>query len=115
MKKLVFILSIFSFLPTMLFASDAVKGKEKFETLCASCHGATGAGDGAIAAAFPADQKPRNLKTGPFKFATDEAKFKELLKKGGASVGLSPLMPMQAGLTDQDIDNVYAYIKSLKN
>ncbi len=96
-------------------AADAGKGKTTFDTLCASCHGATGAGDGAIAASFPPDQKPRNLQdTASYKFAKDDAKFHELLKKGGAGVGLSPLMPPQMSLTDADIDDLLAYVKTLK-
>jgi hypothetical protein len=58
--------------------------------------------------------KPRDLATGQMKFATDAAKFGELLSKGGAAVGLNPLMPAQAGISQEDIANLYAYIKSLK-
>ncbi len=96
------------------WAADAAKGKELFGTLCASCHGQEGAGDGPVAAALPAEQKPRNLKDGAFKYATDDAKMKDLLKKGGMAVGLSPLMPAQAQLSDADIDNVIAFVHSLK-
>jgi cytochrome c6 len=96
------------------FAGDAAKGKTNFVTLCASCHGNEGAGDGPVAMALPPDQKPRNLQTEAMKFAVDEAKFSELLKKGGAAVGLNALMPMQATLTDPDIADLYAYVKTLK-
>lgn len=96
------------------FAADAAKGQTLFATRCASCHGDKGAGDGPIAAGLPADQKPRNLQGGDMKFATTDAKFKELMKKGGAAVGLSMLMPAQADLSDGDIDNILAYVNSLK-
>ncbi len=41
-------------------ADPAAKGKELFSLNCASCHGETGAGDGAAAAAL--NPKPRNYK-----------------------------------------------------
>lgn len=97
-----------------LSLADATKGKEHFDKLCVSCHGATGAGDGPAGAALPESMKPRNLQTAQMKYATDDEKFKELLKKGGASVGLSPLMAPMAALSDQDLSDVIAYVKSLK-
>ena len=95
------------------WAADAKKGKELFSQRCATCHGELGAGDGPAAAAFPAESKPRDLSHGQMKFAVDEAKFVELIKKGGMGVGLSPLMPPQTDLNDADISSVYAYVKSL--
>ena len=94
-------------------AADLKKGKELFDARCASCHGATGLGDGPVGAALPPEMKPRNLKEAKMKFATDDTKFKELLKKGGAAVGLNPLMPAQADLNDADADSIIAYVHSL--
>jgi high-affinity iron transporter len=96
------------------FAADVAKGKTLFVERCASCHGELGAGDGPIAAGFPAEQKPRNLQGGEMKFATSDEKFKELMQKGGAGVGLSVLMPAQADLPADDVDSVLLYVKSLK-
>jgi mono/diheme cytochrome c family protein len=95
--------------------ADAAKGKALYEQLCISCHGATGKGDGPVGGALPADQKPRNLSDqASYKFAKDDAKFAELLKKGGQAVGLSVLMPPQAQLSDADIASVIEYVKTLK-
>lgn len=102
-------------IPALSHAADLARGKTLFDQRCTSCHGALGAGDGPVAAALPADQKPRNLANGsPMKYATDDAKMKELLKKGGPAFGLNPLMPMQPDLSDADLDNVIAYVRSLK-
>jgi high-affinity iron transporter len=95
-------------------APDVAKGKEKYNQLCLSCHGASGAGDGPVGASLPPAMKPANFQDGKYKFATDMAKFKELLQKGGAAVGLNALMPAQAGLTDDDVANLYAFVQSLK-
>ena len=95
-------------------AVDLEKGKTLYSQRCATCHGDTGAGDGPIAASLPPEQKPRNFQEGKYKYATDDDKFKELIKKGGAAVGLSMLMPAQADLSDDDIESLLVYVHSLK-
>ena len=89
---------------------DPAKGKEKFELICASCHGPGGKGDGPAAAAL--DPKPRDLSDPAYvSTLTDEHIFKTV-KEGGASVGKSPLMPAWGGtLTDDNIWNVIAYVR----
>lgn len=99
---------------TIANGADLQKGKSLFTERCASCHGNEGAGDGPIAASLPPEHKPRNLKDGGFKFATDAAKFKELMQKGGAAVGLNPLMPGAPGVSDADIESLHAFVLSLK-
>jgi len=95
-------------------AVDLEKGKTLYAQRCATCHGDKGAGDGPIAASLPAEQKPRNFQEAKYKYATDDDKFKELIKKGGAAVGLSMLMPGQADLSDDDIESLLLFVYSLK-
>jgi mono/diheme cytochrome c family protein len=95
-------------------AADATKGGAIYAQRCAMCHGDKGAGDGPVAATIPEGQKPRNLAAGDYKYATDDAKFKELLQKGGAGVGLSVLMPAQSDLKPAEVDDLMAFVKSLK-
>lgn len=89
---------------------DPVVGKAVYmNTGCNSCHGDTGAGDGPAAVAL--EPKPADLSKTPL---SDE-RVKEIIKKGSAAVGRSPNMPPFGGvLSDVDIDQVLAYIKSLK-
>src|SRR5574341_2233906 len=89
---------------------DPAKGKEKFNQICASCHGPTGHGDGPAAAAL--DPKPRDLSDPKYvSTLTDEHMFKTD-KEGGAAVGRSALMPAWGSvLSDADIWNVIAYIR----
>jgi high-affinity iron transporter len=101
-------------LSSTAFAADLVNGKTLFQQSCSSCHGAEGAGDGPVAAALPAEQKPASFQKAAFKKVTDDASFKELLKKGGAGMGLSAIMPAQPALTDAQLDDVIAYVRSLK-
>ncbi len=88
---------------------DAAAGKVKYDTLCASCHGPTGLGDGVAAATL--NPKPKNLQA----TTRSDEELKKIIKMGGTSVGLSPLMVAWGGvLTDPDIDNVVAHIRTLK-
>jgi mono/diheme cytochrome c family protein len=89
---------------------DPAAGKEKFDQICASCHGPGGKGDGPAAAAL--DPKPRDLSDASYvSTLTDEHIFKTV-KEGGAAVGKSPMMPAWGGaLSDDDIWNVIAYIR----
>lgn len=113
MKKL--ILSFVAILSlTSVAAADATAGKALFAQRCAMCHGDNGDGNGPLAATMPEGQKPRNLAAGVNKYATDDAKLTDLLKKGGMGVGLSPLMPAQSDLTDAQIADVVAFVNSLK-
>lgn len=101
-------------------AGDAAKGKAAYEANCASCHGNTGAGDGPIGAALP-EPKPRNFQTAQFKYDTDkdgkngtEADLKNIVKNGAAAYGGNALMAGWAQLGDGEIDNIVAYVRSLK-
>ncbi len=107
-------------LPGAAVAADAAAGKAKYDMFCAVCHGASGKGDGAAA---PPDPKPRDLSTGDFKFDTDgdgksgsDADLKNVIRNGAAKYGGSQLMvAWPAGaVPDADIDNIIAYIRSLK-
>ncbi len=95
-------------------SADLNHGKELYTKLCVSCHGAEGKGDGPIGAALPADQKPRNFVDGTFKVSTDDAKMKDVIKKGGMAFGLSALMAPQPSLSDTDLDDLVAVIRSFK-
>jgi mono/diheme cytochrome c family protein len=100
-------------------AGDAAAGKAKFDMFCATCHGATGVGDGPAA---PADPKPRDFTKGEFKYDADkdgkpggEGDLALIIKNGAAAYGGSPLMVgWGAALSDADVQNVIAYVHSLK-
>ena len=102
--------------PGFAATGDAKKGKEKFREnmRCSSCHGESGKGDGMAAAAL--NPKPRDFTDGKLMNPkTDEQLFK-VIKEGGASVKLSPLMIPWAGqISDQDIGDIVAFIRTLAN
>jgi mono/diheme cytochrome c family protein len=101
-------------------AADLAKGKETFKMICANCHGEGGKGDGPGGAGL--NPPPRDFTKAQFKFDAnkngktgEDADLKAVISQGAAAFGGSPLMTPWAGtLTDADIDNVIAVIRSLK-
>lgn len=91
---------------------DPKAGKAKYDALCTSCHGMKGKGDGPAGAALPV--KPQDQTDGKSMNALADEYLFDIIGKGGAGKGKSPLMPAWAGkLSDQDIWNLVAYIRSL--
>ena len=107
-------------LPGVATAGDAAAGKGPFEANCSSCHGLTGKGDGPVGAAL--NPKPRDFSVGDFKLDTDgdgeagtDADLTNVITKGAGAYGGSPLMAPWGGvLAAGDVENVIAYIRSLK-
>jgi mono/diheme cytochrome c family protein len=100
-------------------AGDAAAGKTTFDTLCTTCHGPAGKGDGPAGAAL--DPKPRDFSVGDFKYDTDkdgkpgtDADLANIVKNGAGAYGGSPLMAPWGHLSDADIQNVVAYVRTLK-
>ncbi|RMF11892.1 MAG: cytochrome c [Candidatus Dadabacteria bacterium] len=114
MKKLIlFGASLALALPGAALAGDAAAGKAKYDMFCSSCHGASGKGDGPAGAAL--NPKPRNFTDAAWQDKVDDAHIAKVIKEGGAAAGLSPLMPpWGASLSDDDVNNIVAYIRSLK-
>ena len=97
---------------TKMATGNVAKGQEIFKTQCATCHGVLGKGDGVAAAALK--PKPRDLSDAKYMAGLKNDYIRTLLKKGGAGVGKSPLMPpLGAAMTDEQLTNVVAFIRSL--
>lgn len=93
-------------------AGDPEKGKEKYQQLCAACHGVSGKGDGPGAAALPV--KPRDHTDTAYMANLTDRQIFDVIKLGGAGIGKSPMMPKWSPpLTDQEIEDLVAYIRTL--
>jgi mono/diheme cytochrome c family protein len=88
-------------------------GKEVYQTYCAGCHGLTGAGDGFNA--FNLDPRPRDLGDPALQKSKSNADLADAIRRGGAGVGLTSLMPPWGHTIDErHINAVVLYIRSLR-
>lgn len=88
-------------------------GKDLFRHYCQACHGETGAGDGFNA--YNLDPRPRDLSEPAFQKRKSDADLADAVRRGGAGVGLSPLMPPWAHtLSSRQIDEVILYLRALR-
>ena len=111
-------------IPSVSFAAgDVEAGNAKFQALCVSCHGPTGKGDGPTgkAMASAGQPAPRDFSVAEFKFDTDkdgtpgtDTDLKNVITKGALVYGGSAMMAPVQGLSDADLDNLVAFIRSLK-
>lgn len=91
-------------------AGDAAHGAQIYAQTCSPCHGAGGKGDGPAAATLnpkPADHTSKDVMG---KLSNDDL-FK-IIKMGGGVVG-KPTMPASPQLSDQDVRDVIAHLRTL--
>jgi mono/diheme cytochrome c family protein len=105
--------------PGAATAGDAAAGKDVFVANCASCHGEGGKGDGPVGAAL--NPPPRDFTVGDFKLDTDgdgkagtDKDLENVIHNGAMAYGGSPLMAPWPTLSDAQVADVIAYIRSLK-
>ncbi|MDF1836983.1 MAG: cytochrome c [Planctomycetota bacterium] len=79
---------------------------------CAGCHGETGTGDGAAAAALPV--KPRNYSDAKWQAETTDEQLIKVINEGGAANGLNALMAAYPNIQGEDMKNLITFIRSLK-
>ena len=89
-------------------------GEGVFAHYCSTCHGDAGAGDGFNA--YTLDPHPRDLSDPAFQKKKTDAELVDTIRRGGAGVGLSSLMPPWGRtLTDRQVGEVVLYVRSLGN
>jgi hypothetical protein len=70
-----------------------------FNTLCATCHGQSGTGNGPGAASL--NPKPRNYTDKAWQASVTDDQIAKTILMGGAAVGKSPIMPAQPQLREK--------------
>jgi cytochrome c553 len=87
-------------------------GKQTYMTLCASCHGESGAGDGPAAAAL--DPKPTDFTDAAMMGQMDDAYLFWRISEGGAMEPFNSAMPAwKEALSEEQIWQVIIYLRSL--
>ena len=100
--------------PAGSLRGDAANGKALYAQYCTSCHGATGHGDGPVASTL--NPKPANHTDHQFMATLTDEHLYQVISKGGASVGKSPMMAPWGGvINDQGIKDLIAYLRQLSS
>jgi mono/diheme cytochrome c family protein len=101
-------------------ADDVLAGQALFmEARCWVCHGEEGNGKGPVAPASPVE--PRNFTANDFEFdADDDGKpggdddLLKLIQQGALAFGGSAIMLPNPGLTEEDIQAIIVFVRSLR-
>ncbi len=95
-------------------AADLAAGQRTFETVCATCHGATGKPDPSNPVVQAFDPQPADLSDPLFNSREPAGDWEMVVRHGGHAMGLSAQMPAQGGaLSDEEVTDVVAYVKTL--
>ena len=98
--------------PVQAAKGNKAEGAKTFKTMCASCHGAQGKGDGQAAAMM--NPKPTDLTDAKYMATLSDEHLARVIKGGGAAVKKSPLMPaLGAKWSDQQVADMIAYLRDL--
>ena len=74
------------------------KAQQMFMTVCATCHGADGSGNGPAAETL--NPKPRNYTDAAWQASVTDEDLRKTILLGGQGVGKSPMMPGNPQLKD---------------
>lgn len=92
-------------------AADA-EANAIFTTRCAACHGVSGKGDGAAAAALT--PKPRDYSDKGWQAKVTDEHIAKIIVEGGPAVGMSPMMGPNADLANKP-DVVKALVAKVRS
>lgn len=92
-------------------AEAQAEADQLWTTLCSTCHGATGKGDGPVAAGFPV--KPASFADPEFQKTRDDETIAKVIVEGGGAIGKSPLMPGNPQLAGKP-EVVQALVKKVR-
>ena len=97
---------------TTLLSRAQLRGYAPYQFYCAACHGMRGNGDGINAKNLSIP--PRRHSNASYMANLSDAYLSRVIKEGGTSQGLSPLMPPWGGvLSDKEILNLIAFLRIL--
>jgi cytochrome c553 len=80
-------------------APAAQEARNTFDTLCSTCHGKSGKGDGPAAATL--QPKPRDYTDKAWQSTVTDEQIRQIILEGGAAVGKSQMMPPSPQFKDK--------------
>ena len=91
---------------------DVSAGRDMYNLYCATCHGQSGKGDGPAGMAL--SPRPQDHTDPAYMGGLSDEYLYNVISKGGASVGKSPLMAPWGGVVnEQGLRDLVAYVRSL--
>jgi len=100
--------------PSGSLRGDASAGAALYRQYCTTCHGPGGKGDGPVAATL--NPKPANHSDHVYMATLSDERLYQVISKGGASVGKSPMMAPWGGvINDQGIKDLIAFLRQLSS
>ncbi|MEE8305157.1 MAG: cytochrome c [Candidatus Tectomicrobia bacterium] len=100
--------------PGMLHAAgkgNVEAGKQLYQMRCSPCHGPDGKANTPTGRAL--NPKPRDHTNGTYMNTLSNQHLFKVIRQGGMAVGKSPIMPPQADLSDQQLQDVIAFVRTL--
>ncbi|MCY1078973.1 urate hydroxylase PuuD [Archangium lansingense] len=97
--------------PGTALADIPESSRNYFASVCSTCHGPKGAGDGAVAAAL--NPKPRNFGDKAWQDSITDEALKKVIVEGGAAVGKSAVMPPNPPLAE-DTETLNGLVKLIR-
>ncbi|MBV8098994.1 MAG: cytochrome c [Verrucomicrobia bacterium] len=86
-------------------------GQKVFQTRCFVCHGRDGKGDGPSAVGLA--EKPQDLTDANWQRSTSDDRIRSVIQGGGAAIGKTGAMPPNPDLTQEQIQGLVAFVRSL--
>jgi mono/diheme cytochrome c family protein len=96
---------------TLFDQTNLSEGKKLFETRCFVCHGRDGKGDGPSAMGLA--EKPQDLTDPNWQKSNSDDLIGVVIKDGGVAIGKTGAMPPNPDLTQNQIQGLVAFVRSL--
>jgi mono/diheme cytochrome c family protein len=90
---------------------DQPDGQKLFQTRCFVCHGRNGKGDGPSSTGLA--EKPQDLTDPNWQKAIADDRIRSVIQGGGVAIGKSDAMPPNPDLTQDQIEGLVAYVRTL--
>jgi len=93
--------------------ANLAQADKDYSQMCASCHGLDGKGDTPMAQAL--NPRPRDFSDSAWQKEKSDEHIAKVIREGGTSVGLSPLMAPWGGMLDKErITSLVVKIRAFK-
>jgi mono/diheme cytochrome c family protein len=96
--------------PVKATPASIAAGKKLYDTQCVTCHGASGKGDGKMAASITNGPKPSDLTDASWKHGSTDGEIFTLIRDGSKGTGMRGYA---ARMKPDDIWNVVNYLRTL--